>query len=70
MHASKGGGWAHFVIDQGRESQSFSVVFMGADGRCWIAPNPDVRLYVDGPAMSGAATALSQPAHGVRLQWQ
>ncbi len=45
LHTSKGTGWAHFVIDYGQESHLFWVVFMDADGACWVVPNPDVRMH-------------------------
>jgi len=44
METSKGGGWAHFVIDYGPESALLWVVFMDADGACWTVPNPEVRM--------------------------
>jgi len=44
MVTPKGDGWAHFVIDYGPESALLWVVFMDADGACWIVPNPEVRI--------------------------
>ena len=44
METSKGGGWAHFVIDYGPETALLWVVFMDADGACWTVPNPEVRM--------------------------
>jgi hypothetical protein len=44
LETSKGGGWAHFVIDYGPESALLWVVFMDADGACWTVPNPEVRM--------------------------
>ena len=44
METSKGGGWAHFVIDYGPEAALLWVVFMDADGACWTVPNPEVRM--------------------------
>jgi hypothetical protein len=40
----KGGGWAHFVIDYGPEDSLLWVVFMDADGACWVVPNGEVRM--------------------------
>jgi hypothetical protein len=45
LQTPKGSGWAHFVIDYGQESHLLWVVFMDADGACWVVPNPDVRMY-------------------------
>jgi hypothetical protein len=39
METSKGGGWAHFLIDYGPESALLWVVFLDADGGCWTVPN-------------------------------
>jgi hypothetical protein len=44
METSKGGGWAHFVIDYGPETALLWVVFLDADGACWTVPNPEVRM--------------------------
>jgi hypothetical protein len=44
METSKGGGWAHFVIDYGPETALLWVVFMDTDGACWTVPNPEVRM--------------------------
>jgi hypothetical protein len=44
METSKGGGWAHFVIDYGPESALLWVVFMDDDGACWTVPNAEVRI--------------------------
>lgn len=44
LETSKGGGWAHFVIDYGPESALLWVVFMDADGACWTVPNREVRM--------------------------
>lgn len=44
LETSKGGGWAHFVIDYGPESALLWVVFMDSDGACWTVPNPEVRM--------------------------
>jgi hypothetical protein len=44
METSKGGGWAHFVIDYGPEAALLWVVFMDADGACWTVPNSEVRM--------------------------
>ena len=44
METSKGGGWAHFVIDYGAETALLWVVFMDVDGACWTVPNPEVRM--------------------------
>jgi len=44
METSKGGGWAHFLIDYRPESALLWVVFMDADGACWTVPNPEVRM--------------------------
>jgi hypothetical protein len=44
METTKGGGWAHFVIDYGPETALLWVVFMDADGACWTVPNPEVRM--------------------------
>lgn len=44
LETSKGGGWAHFVIDYGPEAALLWVVFMDADGACWTVPNPEVRM--------------------------
>lgn len=44
METSKGGGWAHFVIDYGPEAALLWVVFMDADGACWAVPNSEVRM--------------------------
>jgi hypothetical protein len=44
METSKGGGWAHFLIDYGPESALFWVVFMDKDGACWTVPNAEVRM--------------------------
>jgi hypothetical protein len=44
METSKGGGWAHFVIDYGPEAALLWVVFMDADGACWTVPNFEVRM--------------------------
>ncbi len=44
METSKGGGWAHFVIDYEPESALLWVVFMDADGACWTVPNPEIRM--------------------------
>ncbi len=44
METSKGGGWAHFLIDYGPESALLWVVFMDADGACWTVPNAEVRM--------------------------
>jgi hypothetical protein len=42
METSKGGGWAHFVIDYGPEAALLWFVFMDADGACWT--NSEVRM--------------------------
>jgi len=44
METSKGGGWAHFLIDYGPESALLWVVFLDADGACWTVPNAEVRM--------------------------
>jgi hypothetical protein len=44
METSKGGGWAHFLIDYGPEGALLWVVFMDADGACWTVPNAEVRM--------------------------
>jgi len=44
METSKGGGWAHFLIDYGPESALLWVVFMDADRACWTIPNAEVRI--------------------------
>ena len=44
METSKGGGWAHFVIDHGPEASLLWVIFMDADGACWTVPNSEVRM--------------------------
>jgi len=44
METSKGGGWAHFLIDYGPESALLWVVFMDGDGACWTVPNAEVRM--------------------------
>lgn len=44
LETSKGGGWAHFVIDYGPESALLWVVFMDEDGACWTVPNAEVRM--------------------------
>jgi hypothetical protein len=44
METSKGGGWAHFLIDYGPESGLLWVVFLDADGACWTVPNAEVRM--------------------------
>jgi hypothetical protein len=44
LETSKGGGWAHFVIDYGPEAALLWVVFMDADGACWTVPNAEVRM--------------------------
>jgi hypothetical protein len=45
LQTPKGSGWAHLVIDYGQESHLLWVVFMDADGACWVVPNPEVRMY-------------------------
>jgi hypothetical protein len=40
METPKGGGWAHFLIDNG----VLWVVFMDADGAGWTVPNAKVRM--------------------------
>jgi hypothetical protein len=47
METSKGGGWAHFVIDYGPEAALLWVVFMDADGACWTIPNSEVRMTIN-----------------------
>jgi len=44
LETSKGGGWAHFLIDYGPEAALLWVVFMDADGACWTVPNAEVRM--------------------------
>jgi hypothetical protein len=44
LETSKGGGWAHFVIDYGPEGALLWVVFMDKDGACWTVPNAEVRM--------------------------
>ena len=44
LETSKGGGWAHFVIDYGPESALLWVVFMDEDGACWTVPKAEVRM--------------------------
>jgi hypothetical protein len=44
METTKGGGWAHFVIDYGPEAALLWVVFMDADGACWTVPNREIRM--------------------------
>ena len=44
METSKGGGWAHFLIDYGPESALLWVVFLDADGACWTVPNAEGRM--------------------------
>jgi hypothetical protein len=44
METSKGGGWAHFVIDYGPEAALLWVVCNDADGACWTVPNSEVRM--------------------------
>lgn len=45
MQTPKGPGRALFVIDTGSESNLEWVVFLDADGSCWVVPNPEVRLF-------------------------
>lgn len=45
LETSKGGGWAHFVIDYGPEYALLWVVFMDEGGACWTVPNSEVRIY-------------------------
>jgi hypothetical protein len=47
MKTSKGGGWAHFVIEYGPEAALLWVVFMDTDGACWTVPNSEVRMTFD-----------------------
>ena len=49
METSKGGGWAHFLIDYGPESGLLWVVFLDADGACWTVPNAEVRMSFKDP---------------------
>jgi hypothetical protein len=66
MQTSKGSGWAHFVVDYGQESHLFWVVFMDADGACWVVPNPDVRMYFNWSLGRGETQGRpgETPAHG------
>jgi hypothetical protein len=47
LETSKGGGWAHFLIDYGPESALLWVVFLDADGACWTVPNQEVRMCMN-----------------------
>jgi hypothetical protein len=43
MRTPKGEGLAHFLIDEGVESDLKWVVFLDNSGECWTYRNPDVR---------------------------
>jgi hypothetical protein len=62
METSKGGGWAHFVIDYGPETALLWVVFMDTDGACWTVPNPEVRMSLNWTMGRRKPEDLKKPA--------
>jgi hypothetical protein len=45
VRTTRGGGYAHLVIDYGPDEHLMWVVFLDDGGECVVFPNPEVRLH-------------------------
>ena len=47
MLTPKGEGYAHFLIDYGKEEHLLWVCFINETGECWTFRNPQIRLIAN-----------------------